>query len=61
MSDSVAADPDEHLTDGWEPDAPGADTVVRQCVLAHADWATIAAEAKGRPWRRTDRWAVVRR
>jgi hypothetical protein len=57
MSDSVAADPGEHLTDGWEPDAPETDTLVRRCVLAHADWATIAAGAKGRPWRRTDRWA----
>jgi hypothetical protein len=54
---SVAAEPGEHLTDGWEPDAPDRDTVVRQSVLAHADWATVMAEAKGRPWRLTDRWA----
>jgi hypothetical protein len=52
----LAAAPDEHLTDGWEPDAPADDTLVRSAVLAHAGWATATAAAKGRPWRRTDRW-----
>ena len=56
MDDSLAADPEEHLTDGWEPDTPDSDTWVRAAVAAHADWAVATAEAKGRPWRRTDRW-----
>ena len=38
MSDSLAADPDEHLTDGWEPDTPDSDTLVRAAVEAHAAW-----------------------
>ncbi len=56
MSDSLAADPDEHLTDGWEPDTPESDTLVRAAVYLHAAWITATAEAKGRPWRRTDAW-----
>jgi hypothetical protein len=49
--------PDEHLTDGWKPDTPDSDTWVRTAVGTHADWAVATAESKGRPWRRTDRWA----
>jgi GNAT superfamily N-acetyltransferase len=56
MSDSLAADPDEHLTDGWEPDTPESDTLVRAAVEVHAAWLTATAESKGRPWRRTDSW-----
>ena len=56
MSESLAADPDEHLTDGWEPDTPESDTLVRAAVEIHAAWLAATAEAKGRPWRRTDSW-----
>ncbi len=54
---SVLPDPEEHLTNGWEPDAPDDDTLMRQAVLVHASWPVELARTLGRPWRRTDRWA----
>jgi len=56
MSESLAADPGEHLTDGWEPDTPESDTLVRAAVEIHAAWLAATAESKGRPWRRTGSW-----
>ncbi len=56
VDDSIAAGPGERLPDGWDPDTPDSDTWVRAAVAVHADWVVSAAEAKGRPWRRTDRW-----
>lgn len=50
-------DEGEHLTDGWEPEVPASDTLVRRAVLVHASWAVTVAESLGRPARRTDRWA----
>jgi hypothetical protein len=57
MTDSLLPDEGEHLTTGWEPDAPADDTLVRQAVLAHASWTTTLARTAGKPWRRTDTWA----
>jgi hypothetical protein len=56
MNDSLAADPGEHLADGWEPDTPASDTLVRSAVEVHAAWLCATAESKGRPLRRTDSW-----
>jgi hypothetical protein len=47
----------EHLTDGWEPDCPAHDTLVRQAVLVHASWAVELARRAGRPWHRGGHWA----
>jgi len=58
MSASSLPPPDEHLTTGWEPDAPADDTLVRQAVLVHASWSTTVAAAAGRPHRTGPRWAA---
>jgi hypothetical protein len=46
-----------HLTNGWEPDAPADDTLLRRAVLVQASWPVAVASALGCPSRRTDRWA----
>ena len=56
VSDSVIPAEGEHLTNGWESDAPPDDTLIRRAVLVHASWPLAVAAALGRPWRRTDRW-----
>lgn len=50
-------DPQEHLTDGWEPETADDDTLVRQAVAVHASWAVSVGAAVGRPHRTTPRWA----
>lgn len=57
MTESILPAEGEHLTDGWEPDAPPDDTLVRRAVLVHASWPVAVATALARPWRRTERWA----
>ena len=57
MSGSVVPGEGEHLTDGWEPELAPDDTLVRSCVLVHAEWLLASAAAGGRPSRRTDLWA----
>ena len=57
MTESILPAEDEHLTNGWEPDTPPDDTLVRSAVLVHASWPVAVASALGRPWRRTDRWS----
>jgi GNAT superfamily N-acetyltransferase len=47
----------EYLVNGWEPDLPAEDTLVRQAVLAHASWPLTVARAIQHPWRSTSRWA----
>lgn len=60
MTESIIPSVEEHLTDGWEPDTPATDTLVRRAVLVLAAWPLEVARALGRPWRRTDRWAGAR-
>jgi hypothetical protein len=57
MGASLLPDETEHLTTGWEPDCPPADSLVRQAVLVHASWATELAQRAGRPWHRDGEWA----
>ena len=57
MSASILPPQDEHLTNGWEPDLPADDTLLRQAVLVHASWPTAVAAAAGRPWRSGPAWA----
>ena len=57
MTESILPGADEHLTTGWEPEAPATDTLVRRAVLVHASWAVAVARALGRPAVRTDTWA----
>lgn len=57
MTESVVPDEGEHLTNGWEPDAPPDDTLMRRAVLVQASWPVAVAAALGCPARRTDRWA----
>jgi hypothetical protein len=57
MSDSIVPAEGEHLTNGWEPDAPPDDTLKRRAVLVHAGWPVAIAAALGVPYRRTDRWS----
>jgi hypothetical protein len=57
MSDAIVPSADEHLADGWEPDTPNSDTLVRMAAHVHASWPTAVAKAVGRPWRATERWA----
>jgi GNAT superfamily N-acetyltransferase len=57
VTESILPRPGEHLTNGWETDAPADDTLVRKAVTVHASWPIAVAEALGRPWRRTDRWS----
>ena len=54
---SIEPDEGEHLVNGWEPEVPDDDTLVRRTVAVHASWAVSVADALGRPFRRTDRWA----
>ena len=53
MSDSIVPAEGEHLTDGWEPEAPPDDTLKRQAVLVHARWPVAVAAALGVPYRST--------
>jgi len=55
---SILPSEGEQLTTGWEPGVPAEDSVVRQSVLVHADWATELARRAGRPWRDGDDWAA---
>lgn len=57
MTTSLLPPDGEHLTDGWEPDSPAHDTLVRQAVLGHASWAVELARRSGRPWYRDEHWA----
>ncbi len=57
MSAGVVPPEGEHLTNGWEPDAPPDDTLVRQAVLVHASWPVTVAQSIGRPWRSSARWS----
>jgi hypothetical protein len=57
VTESILPAEGEHLTTGWEPAAPADDTLKRSAVLVHASWPVAVADALGRPWRRTDRWA----
>src|SRR5689334_5681197 len=57
MSSSILPPQDEHLSTGWEPDVPAADSLVRQAVLAHASWAVAPARRAGQPWYDGDTWA----
>jgi hypothetical protein len=57
VSESIVPPGDEHLTTGWEPDLPAADTLVRQAVLVNASLAVEVSRCAGRPWRSTDAWA----
>lgn len=57
MSESIIPDEGEHLTNGWEPDAPADDTLKRRAVLVHASWPIAVASTLKRPAHRTDRWA----
>ena len=60
MSHDIVPEADEHLTDGWEPDAPLDDTLKRKAVLVHASWTVTVGAALGRPHASTDRWAGAR-
>lgn len=57
MSVPIVPSGDEHLTTGWEPDVPAADSLVRQAVLVNASFAVEVPRCAGRPWHSTDRWA----
>lgn len=57
MTESILPAAGEHLTNGWEPDAPLDDTLKRRAVLVHASWPVAVAQALGRPCRRTERWS----
>ncbi|HYJ69683.1 MAG TPA: hypothetical protein VEX15_18675 [Nocardioidaceae bacterium] len=57
MGESIVPAEGEHLTNGWESDAPPDDTLKRRAVLVHASWPIAVASALKRPARRTDRWA----
>jgi hypothetical protein len=57
VTESILPSPGEHLTNGWEPDVPADDTLVRKAVVVHASLPIAVADALGRPWRRTGRWA----
>ncbi len=57
VSDSIVPAADTHLTDGWEAETPDSDTLVRMAAHVQASWPTVVANAVGRPWRATERWA----
>lgn len=57
MADSIEPDEGEYLVNGWEPEVPDSDTLVRRAVAVHASWGVAVAGSLGRPSRRTDRWA----
>lgn len=59
MTDSVVPDPEEHLTDGWEPETSGTDTLLRQAIEVHASWPPAVGVSTGRPARRTDDWSAA--
>jgi acetyltransferase (GNAT) family protein len=54
---SIVPPEGEHLVDGWEPDLPAGDTLVRQAVHVHASWSVAVARSAGRPWRAGPGWA----
>jgi GNAT superfamily N-acetyltransferase len=60
MTESIVPAAEEHLTDGWEPETPADDTLVRRAVLLHGDWPLAVAGALGRPAARRDGWAGAR-
>jgi hypothetical protein len=55
------ADPEsgERLENGWYPDTPVGDTVIRRYVLATGEWMEAVARASGTPVLRTDDVVVV--
>jgi GNAT superfamily N-acetyltransferase len=56
MTDPAAT---ERLENGWFPDTPAGDTVIRRYVLANAEWMEAVARASGTPVLRTDDVVVV--
>jgi hypothetical protein len=54
---SLLPDDDEVLEDGWSPDLPATDSLVRQAVLANAAWLVDLARTAGRPWHHDHGWA----
>jgi hypothetical protein len=50
---------DEHLTDGWEPEAPVSDTLLRRFVFNLAAFNEVPAEAAGGRVRRDDHLALA--
>jgi hypothetical protein len=50
---------EEHLTHGWEPDAPEFDTVLRRFVLANARHTTFLADRAGGRSARTDTYSAA--
>lgn len=57
VSASILPPEGEHLTTGWEADLDPGDTLVRRAVSAFASFPVAVAQAAGRPWRQTPRWA----
>lgn len=54
---SLLPDDGEFLEDGWSPDLPATDSLVRQTVMVHASWAVELARTVGRPWHDGPTWA----
>lgn len=54
---SIVPPEDVHLATGWEPDLPAADSLVRQAVLAHAEWGVVLARSAGGSSYDGDTWA----
>lgn len=57
VTTSIVPPEGEHLINGWEPELPAEDTLVRQAVLVHAAWPVEVARGSARPWRSGPRWA----
>jgi hypothetical protein len=58
MTASIVPPEGEHLVDGWEPDLPVGDTLVRQAVHVLASWSVEVARSAGRPWHAGSGWAA---
>jgi hypothetical protein len=55
---SIVPPEGEHLVDGWEPDLPAGDTLIRQAVHVTASWSVEVARNAGRPWHAGPGWAA---